>query len=133
MQPLYTRVAYRSILTYDFIVKAVFVELPPFERHRENYLEDDGFLNLQRLLILNPERGDVIPGTGGLRKLRFADERRGKGKRGGLRVIYYWWDTGSQFWLFTVFDKDEMSDLTTTERKALKEMIKQELEARRKR
>ena len=58
---------------------------------------------------------------------------RGKGKRGGLRVIYYWWDAGSQFWLFTVFDKNEMSDLSANERKALKEMIKQELEARRKR
>ena len=57
--------------------------------------------------MLNPEAGDVIPGTGGLRKLRFADERRGKGKRGGLRVIYYWWDPGSQFWLFTIYDKDE--------------------------
>jgi len=114
-------------------VKAVFVELPPFERHRADYLDDDAFLRLQRLLMLNPEAGDVIPGTGGLRKLRFGDERRGKGKRGGLRVIYYWWDTGSQFWLFTVFDKDEMSDLTMTERKALKEMIKQELEVRRKR
>jgi hypothetical protein len=52
---------------------------------------------------------------------------------GGLRVIYYWWDAGSQFWLFTVFDKDEMSDLTASERKVLKEMIKQELEGRRKR
>jgi hypothetical protein len=88
---------------------------------------------LQRLLMLNPEAGDVIPNTGGLRELRFADERRGKGKRGGLRVIYYWWDAESQFWLFTVFDKDEMSDLTASERKALKEMIKRELEARRKR
>lgn len=114
-------------------MKAVFVELPSFERHRADYLDDDAFLRLQRLLMLNPEAGDVIPGTGGLRKLRFGDERRGKGKRGGLRVIYYWWDTGSQFWLFTVFDKDEMSDLTITERKALKEMIKQELEVRRKR
>jgi hypothetical protein len=83
--------------------------------------------------MLDPEAGDLIPGTGGLRKLRFGDERRGKGKRGGLRVIYYWWDAGSQFWLFTVFDKDEMSDLTASERKVLKEMIKQELEARRKR
>jgi hypothetical protein len=48
-------------------------------------------------------------------------------------VIYYWWYTGSQFWLFAVFDKDEMSDLTAAERKTLKEMIKHELEARRKR
>jgi len=114
-------------------VKAVFVELPAFERHRADYLDDEAFLRLQRLLMLNPVAGVVIPGTGGLRKLRFGDERRGKGKRGGLRVIYYWRDVGSQFRLFTVFDKDEMSDLTATERKTLKEMIKRELEARRKR
>ena len=114
-------------------VKAVFVELPPFERHRENYLADDAFQRLQRMLMLNPEVGDLIPGTGGLRKVRFADERRGKGKRGGLRVIYYWWDSGSQFWLFTVFDKNEISDLNANERNALKVMIKHELEARRRR
>ena len=74
-----------------------------------------------------------MPGTGGLRKLRFSDERRGKGKRGGLRVVYYWWDSGAQFWLFTLYDKDEMADLTPIQRKALRELIKQELEARRKR
>lgn len=114
-------------------VKAVFVELPAFERHRADYLDDDAFHKLQSLLMLHPEVGDLIPGTGGLRKLRFNDERRGKGKRGGLRVIYYWWDTGSQFWMFTVYDKDEMADLTPLQRKALREMIKKELEARRKR
>jgi len=113
-------------------VKAVFVELPPFERYRANYLDDDAFRQLQKLLMLNPEAGALIPGTGGLRKLRFADERRGKGKRGGLRVIYYWWDAGLQFWLFTVYDKDERSDLTKAQRETLKQMIKTELEARRK-
>ena len=114
-------------------MKAVFVELPAFERHRADYLDDDAYRKLQSLLMLNPQVGDTIPGTGGLRKMRFADERRGKGKRGGLRIIYYWWDTGSQFWLFTVYYKDEMSDLTPSQRKALKEMIKKELEARRNR
>ena len=79
----------------------------------------------------SPESGDVIPGTGGLRKLRYADARRRKGKRGGLRVIYYWWIAGMQFWLFTVYGKDEMSDLTPTQRRALAEMVKAELEARR--
>jgi hypothetical protein len=113
-------------------VKAVFVELPPFEHFRADYLDDDAFLKLQRLLMLNPEAGPLIAGTGGLRKLRFADERRGKGKRGGLRVIYYWWDTGFQFWLFTIYDKDEMADLTKPQRDKLKQMIKNELEARRK-
>ena len=57
----------------------------------------------------------------------------GKGKRGDLRVVYHWWDKGSQFWMFTVYDKDEMADLTPLQRKALKEMVKKELEARRKR
>jgi hypothetical protein len=112
-------------------MKAVFIELPAFERHRPTYLDDDDFQGLQNLLMLHPEAGDSIPGTGGLRKLRFGDARRGKGKRGGLRIIYYWWETGSQFWLFTLYDKDEMEDLTPLQRKALKEMIKQELDARR--
>lgn len=71
-------------------MKAIFVELPAFERYRPSYLDDDGFRELQKLLILEPEAGEVIQGTGGLRKLRFRDPRRGKGKRGGLRVIYYW-------------------------------------------
>ena len=113
-------------------VKAVFVELPPFEHYRADYLDDDAFLRLQRLLMLNPDAGAVIPGTGGLRKLRFIDERRGKGKRGGLRVIYYWWEPGLQFWLFTLYDKDETSDLTKAQRETLKQMIKNVLEARRK-
>ena len=113
-------------------MKAIFVELPPFEHYRADYLDDDAFLKLQRLLMLNPEAGALIPGSGGLRKLRFVDELRGKGKRGGLRVIYYWWDTGSQFWLFTIYDKDEMADLTKPQREKLKQMIKNELETRRK-
>lgn len=70
-------------------MKAIFKELPPFERFRKDYLDDDGFRALQVEMLKNPEAGDVIKDTGGLRKLRFSDHRRGKGKRGGLRVIYY--------------------------------------------
>lgn len=111
-------------------MKAVFIELPAFERHREEYLSDGEFQRLQNELMKNPEAGDEVQGTGGLRKLRFADVRRGKGKRGGLRVIYYWWSRGPQFWLFTVYDKDEMDDLTPDQRKALKGMVKHEIAAR---
>ena len=75
-------------------MKAVFVELPAFERHRAEYLSDEVFRSLQATLMKSPAAGDVIEGTGGLRKLRFADVRRGKGKRGGLRLIYYWWKAG---------------------------------------
>jgi hypothetical protein len=81
--------------------------------------------------LANPEAGDVIEGTGGLRKLRQADPRRGKGKRGGLRVIYFWWQCGRQFWLFTLYDKDELDDLSARDRKALRDLLKRELEARR--
>lgn len=112
-------------------MKGVFVELPPFERYRSIYLDDDAFLALQNLLMTHPDAGSLIPDAGGLRKLRLGDARRGKGKSGGLRVIYYWWTAGLQFWLFTIYDKDEMADLTPQQRRKLKAMIKAELEARR--
>lgn len=111
-------------------MEASFWELPSFERHREDYLDDDAFKQLQALLMDNPEAGNVIKGTGGLRKLRFADEKRGKGKRGGLRIIYYWRVSEDQFWLFSVYDKDEASDLTAKERAALKARLDQEITAR---
>jgi hypothetical protein len=114
-------------------VKAEFVELPAFERHRAEYLDDEEYRALQLQLMLNPEAGAVMPGTGGLRKVRFVDHRRGKGKRGGLRVIYYWWSAGPQFWLFAIYDKDEMADLSAAERAALRSIVKTELDARRKR
>ena len=112
-------------------MKAIFVELPPFERNRQDYLNDENFHAFQKILMQNPETGDVIEGTGGLRKIRYTDEKRGKGKRGGLRVIYYWWVSGQQFWLFTLFNKNEMNDLTPEQRKILKDLLKQELETRR--
>ena len=112
-------------------MQALFIELPAFSRYRQDYLDDEAFRALQSALLSNPETGDVIEGTGGLRKMRQADLRRGKGKRSGLRLIYFWWETGRQFWLFTLYNKNELADLSPTERKALKEMLKQELEARR--
>lgn len=113
-------------------MQAVFVELPAFQRNRADYLDDDDFARLQQYMMANPEAGDVVEQTGGLRKLRFADARRGKGKRSGLRVIYFRWTEGRQFWLYTLYDKDEASDLTAKERSTLKRMLKTELEARRK-
>jgi hypothetical protein len=107
---------------------ALFVELPAFERLRTSYLDDEGYRALQLELMRNPIAGDVIEGTGGLRKLRQSDPRRGKGKRGGLRVIYYWWSGGSQFWLFTLYDKDQADDLTIEQRR----FIKRSLDAERK-
>ena len=112
-------------------MKALFVELPAFTRFRADYLDDERFRALQNELMEQPEKGDVIEGTGGLRKLRRPDPRRGKGKRGGLRVIYFWWADGLQFWLFTLYDKAEMDDLSAKEKGLLKDMLKRELETRR--
>jgi hypothetical protein len=112
-------------------MKAVFMELPAFERNRGHYLDDDGFRQLQSMLMADPEAGDVIEGTGGLRKLRFGDSRRSKGKRGGLRVIYYYWNGGPEFWLFTLYGKDEAADLTPKQRAQLKDRVKGELKMRR--
>lgn len=109
---------------------ALFIELPPFERYRKDYLTDELFHGFQQELMKNPEAGAVMEGTGGLRKLRFVDERRNKGKRGGLRVIYYWWSGGSQFWLFTLYGKHEQSDLSPQHKKALKQMLDREINAR---
>lgn len=81
-------------------------------------------------MMENPEMGDVVPSAGGVRKIRFTDPRRGKGKRGGLRIIYFWWQAGSEFWLFTLYDKDEATDLTSDERKSIGKRIKTELSAR---
>lgn len=111
-------------------MRATFVELPPFMRHRDRYLDDLAYRQLQNELMKNPDAGDVIPGTGGLRKLRYGDRIRGKGKRGGLRVIYYWRVAAEQFWLFTLYDKDEAADLTASERKALAALLMRELGAR---
>lgn len=111
-------------------MKATFVELPPFERYRKIYLDDEAFRALQQELMQLPLAGDVIMGTGGLRKLRFSDPQRGKGKRGGTRIIYYWWDGGSQFWLFTLYNKDEMTDLSNDQRNLLSQMLRNELKAR---
>ncbi len=109
-----------------------FVELPPFERYRGDYLDDEGYRQLQTMLLANPEAGAVIRGTGGLRKVRFEDKQRGKGKRGGLRVIYYYWVQGYEFWLFTLYNKDEMADLTDKERDIFKALLDQALATRAK-
>lgn len=107
-------------------MEAIFVELPAFERYRSDYLDEESFCSLQETLLKQPHAGDVIKGTGGLRKLRFSDVLRHKGKRGGIRVIYYYWLTGAQFWLFTLYGKDMQDDLTDLQRQALKNLLERE-------
>jgi len=107
-----------------------FIETPAFTRYFSSYLNDDEYRELQNRLAAGPELGDVMPGTGGFRKLRWADPRRGKGRRGGLRVIYYYFPGEQQIWLMALYGKDEASDLTAKQRQALKNAIEIELRAR---
>ena len=107
-----------------------FFEAPAFTRHVSSYLADDRYRELQRRLAAEPELGDVIPGTGGFRKLRWPDPRRGKGSRGGLRIVYYYFPAGRQIWLLTLYGKDEAADLTPKEKQGLKAAIHAELKLR---
>lgn len=108
-----------------------FIEAPAFARFRDNYLDDDGFAELQRYLAANSEAGDMVPGAGGIRKLRWKDSRRGKGRRGGLRVVYYCFLSDQEIWLLTLYDKDESADLTKNERDQLKRALEAERAVRR--
>lgn len=114
-------------------MKLVFFETPLFTRLLPDYLDDEAYSELQRTLVANPETGEIMPGTGGFRKMRWADPRRGKGKRGGLRVIYYYLTEDHQIWMFTIYDKDQVTDLNTRQKQALKQAIQAELQARRQR
>jgi hypothetical protein len=107
-----------------------FFESPPFTRYLRDYLADEEYGRLQYLVAQNPELGDMMPGTGGFRKLRWADPRRGKGRRGGLRIIYYYFPAEQQIWLMTLYGKDEVDDLTAGEKRALSAAITAELKAR---
>lgn len=107
-----------------------FVEALPFTNLLPDYLGDEDYRSLQKFLEQDPEAGEVIPGTGGFRKLRWTDPRRRKGKRGGLRVIYYYFPMENQIWLMTVYGKDELADLSPPEKHMLKVAIEKEAGAR---
>lgn len=104
-------------------MKAVFIESSEFTRWITEYLPDDAYAELQQELMDNPEKGTVMPGCGGLRKIRIADPRRGKGKRGGARVIYLYIPEAKWFFLLDIYDKDEKDDLNAGEKKALSQYV----------
>lgn len=100
-----------------------FIELPPFERFRTEHLTDEEYRSFQNELLENPEKGEVIQGLKGLRKIRIADNKRNKGKRGGTRVIYYYFQTKSQLFLIMAYGKNEQTDITPEQHKALVTII----------
>jgi len=98
-----------------------FIETPLFTRLVTDYLSDDEYRQLQTALVENPEAGAVIPQSGGVRKLRWS--LRGRGKRGGLRVIYYVRSRHGVIWLLTLYPKNVAENISAhTLRKIRKEI-----------
>ncbi len=102
----------------------VIVETGAFTARIRLFLEDDEYRRLQAALAGRPDAGAVIPGTGGLRKLRWAGS--GRGKRGGIRVIYFWHQRTARILLLLAYAKNERGDLTEAQKRALKRVIEME-------
>ena len=102
-----------------------FVETTDFSKWHPRFLPGDAYGELQKELIANPQKGDVMPGCGGLRKLRIADPKRQKGKRGGARVIYLHIPEVGQFLMLDIYGKNEKDDLTPTEKRDLRELARE--------
>ncbi len=99
-------------------------EVDPFPATAERAgFRDEERQELIWFLADNPETGDVIPGTGGLRKLRWRG--KGKGKRGGYRVIYYFFNESAPIYLLAVYPKNERIDLTSQQRARLSTLAKE--------
>lgn len=105
-------------------MKRSFVESSLFAR-RVNQEGTETLKEIQTEVLKNPEGGRIIQGTGGLRKLRVGDTGRGKGKRGGFRIIYLDLPHVERTHLVALYDKDEKEDISKDEKKALKALVEQ--------
>ena len=86
-----------------------FIESSTFERICPLYLDDDEYAELQQFMMREPEAGRLVPGSGGVRKLRWS--RAGRGKRGGLRLIYFVRRGPSEFWMLTIYAKARRANI----------------------
>ena len=102
----------------------MFLETPVFTKLVGQYLSDDEYRKLQEYLVLVPDAGDVIRGSGGLRKIRW--RQKGRGKRGGVRVIYYRMTALGQILMLYIYPKNVKNDLTPNELKQLKQIVDKE-------
>jgi hypothetical protein len=103
-------------------MKKTFIESSGFTARLPDFLDEDAYAALQNELLERPETGKVMPGCGGLRKMRFADPRRRKGKRGGVRVIYLHVPETDWIFLLDLYGKDEKDNLSAAEKKVLRQL-----------
>ncbi len=101
-----------------------FIETIIFTRQVTSLLTDDEYGQLQVALVVHPDTGAIIPHSGGLRKIRWS--MSGRGKRGGVRVIYYWVVAEDQILMLFMYPKNEKDDLTPQQLKVLREIVEKE-------
>lgn len=124
----------RSLALIDFpapltyIQAMVIVESPIFQKQIICTLSDEDYRLFQSMLLKRPDAGRIITGSGGLRKVRWAAQ--GHGKRGGLRIIYYWFSARGTILLLFVYPKNAQENLTPDQLKQLKKVIEEEYHER---
>jgi mRNA-degrading endonuclease RelE of RelBE toxin-antitoxin system len=100
------------------------IETTVFTKRLKTFLNDEEYRKLQNELILNPGKGKIIRGSGGLRKIRWSIS--GKGKSGGVRIIYYWAKIKEIILMLLIYSKNEQDNLTNEQLKILKSLIEKE-------
>ena len=101
----------------------LFVETSEFTKRLRSHLDDDGYAALQAFLSVHPNAGTIIRGSGGIRKLRWGSE--GRGKQGANRVIYYWLVAQNRIYLLTLYSKGVKDDLTRAELAAWRKIVEE--------
>ncbi len=99
----------------------VIIEAPLFTKLISGIMSDDDYRLLQDAIMEQPEIGNIITGSGGLRKVRWGID--GKGKRGGARIIYYWVTEDDQIYMLYIYKKSEQADLKPDQVAVLKQIV----------
>lgn len=102
----------------------VIIETSIFTRQVQALLDDDDYRRFQTILVIRPDAGDLIPGGGGLRKIRWGAQ--GRSKRGGVHVIYYWAVRQERILMLLMYAKNEQDNLTAEQLKVLRRIIEEE-------
>ena len=102
----------------------VFIETTLFTKLLSSYLSDDDYRGLQSYLLQKPDAGDIVRASGGVRKIRWAVQ--GKGKSGGVRVMYYWKKSDQEIWMLTIYSKSERATISGQLLKQIAEAISHE-------
>ena len=118
------RTALRFVRQWRILLVMRFIETLVFTRAIVAFLNDEAYRSLQLAMLRRPESGPLIPNGGGLRKLRWP--LAGRGKRGGLRVIYFWDGSSETFYMLYAYPKNEQEDLTARQLRVLARLVREE-------